>query len=90
VNAIVDTSIVIDLQMGLLARALPGDEYLLAVISEFELRSFHGLVAESQLWLNAFLSDFSIVETEVVALYWTGWTPEVVNSGRVGQGSASV
>jgi hypothetical protein len=64
VNAIVDTNIVIDLQMGLLARALPGDEYLLAVISEFELRSFHGLVAESQLRLNAFLSDFSIVELD--------------------------
>ena len=30
------------------------------------------------------------VPSEVVALYWTGWTPEVVNSGRVGQGSASV
>jgi hypothetical protein len=28
--------------------------------------------------------------SEVVALYWTGWTPEIINSGRVGQGSASV
>ena len=64
VNAIVDTSIVIDLQKGLLARALPRGEYLLAVISELELRSFHGLVAESQLLLNAFLSDFSMVDLD--------------------------
>jgi predicted nucleic acid-binding protein len=64
VNAIVDTNIVIDLQMGLLARALPRSEYLIAVISELELRSFHGLVAESQLWLNPFLSDISIVDLD--------------------------
>jgi predicted nucleic acid-binding protein len=64
VNAIFDTNIVIYLQMGLLARPLPRGEYLLSVISELELRSFHGLDAASQSWLNAFLSDISIVELD--------------------------
>ena len=63
-NAIFDTNVVIYLQKGLLARPLPRGEYLLSVISELELRSFHGLDAESQSWLNAFLSDISIVELD--------------------------
>lgn len=63
-NAIFDTNIVIYLQKGMLARPLPRGEYLLSVTSELELRSFHGLDAESQSWLNAFLSDISIVELD--------------------------
>ena len=63
-NAIFDTNVVIYLQKCLLARPLPRGEYLLSVISELELRSFHGLDAESQSWLNAFLSDISIVELD--------------------------
>jgi hypothetical protein len=64
VNAIFDTNIVIYLQKGLLARPLPRGEYLLSVISELELRSFHGLDAASQSWLNTFLSDITIVEDQ--------------------------
>jgi predicted nucleic acid-binding protein len=64
VNAIFDTNIVIYLLKGLLTRPLPRGEYLLSVISELELRSFHGLDAASQSWLNAFLSDISIVELD--------------------------
>ena len=64
VNAISDTNIVIYLQKGLLTRPLPRGEYLLSVISELELRSFHGLDSASQSWLNTFLSDITIVELE--------------------------
>ena len=64
VNAIFDTNIMIYLQKGLLARPLPRGEYLLSVISELELRSFHGLDAASQSWLNTFLSDITIVEDQ--------------------------
>ena len=63
-NAIFDTNIIIYLQKGLLTRPLPRGEYLLSVISELELRSFHGLDAASQSWLNTFLSDITIVELE--------------------------
>jgi predicted nucleic acid-binding protein len=64
VNAILDTNIVIYLQKGLLARPLPREEYLLSVISELELRPFHGLDAASRSWLNTFLSDITIVDLE--------------------------
>ncbi len=63
-NAIFDINVVIYLQKGLLARPLSRGEYLLSGISELELRSFHGLDAESQSWLNAFLSDISILELD--------------------------
>jgi predicted nucleic acid-binding protein len=64
VKAIFDTNVVIYLQKGLLVRSLPRGEYLLSVISELELRSFHGLDATSQSWLNAFLAEISIVELD--------------------------
>lgn len=63
-RAIFDTNIVIYLQKGLLARPLPRGEYFISVISELELRSFHGLDAANQEWLDAFLSDIAIVELD--------------------------
>mgnify|MGYP006276337319 CR=1 FL=1 len=63
-KAIFDTNVVIYLQKGLLVHQLPRGEYLLSVISELELRSFHGLDATSQSWLNAFLAEISIVELD--------------------------
>jgi predicted nucleic acid-binding protein len=64
VRAIFDTNVVIYLQKGLLARPLPRGEYFISVISELELRSFHGLDAANQEWLDAFLSDIAIVELD--------------------------
>ena len=40
------------------------------------------------IWLNQVARWFGIIE--VGAFYWTAWAPDIVNPGRVGQGSVSL
>jgi len=63
-KALFDTNVVIYLQKGLLTQPLPRGEYFISVISELELRSFQGLNAADQQWLDAFLSNIVIVELD--------------------------
>jgi predicted nucleic acid-binding protein len=63
-RAVFDTNAVIYLQKGLLRQSLPPGEYFVSVITELELRSFHGLDDAQQQWLDAFLVGIGIIELD--------------------------
>ena len=60
------------------------------VVIPKRVREQFGLSPGQTIQVIALPGRIELVPTEVVALYWTGWAPEIVNSGRVGQGLVSV
>ena len=57
---VLDTNIVIYLQKGWLAEALPKGHMAISVITEIELRGFPGLSAEQEEYLTRFLAEIRI------------------------------